>query len=373
MRLHTCRLAVVVLVCPFLPHWSNTVSSIRAQSSKAPISEETRARVRQAVAATVLVLVRSQGDTGPLRPRGSAVLVRGTGIAATNLHVITDSRTNRPYDEIVLSISSEKNQTESVTRYRSGAVLINREFDLALIQVQGDASGNPIPKSFTFPAVEIADSRQVKLLDDLFVIGFPEKGGTTVTVNSGVVEGKDELLNWIKTDARLLHGNSGGAAVNSQGKLVGIPTKVVADQQPIDRNGDGFPDDYRRFGAVGFLRPSHLVELMLDQLDKVSVPLAQAPPKEMTQSVSIIVRGILRSADTHKPIAGGLVGLVSKGEVVSGATLLTWGGTNSEGEFRLNKPVPPGHYTLRARATGYKPQTVEIEISPTTTSIVVEM
>ena len=82
------------------------------------------------------------------------------------------------------------------------------------------------------PAIEIADSRSVRELDDLAIIGYPEKGGSTVTVNLGTVEGKDILENWIKTDARLIHGNSGGAAVNSRGKLIGIPTKVVVDRQP---------------------------------------------------------------------------------------------------------------------------------------------
>jgi S1-C subfamily serine protease len=314
-------------------------------------------------------MVRDASDEGPARPRGSAVLVRSAGIAATNLHVIIESRTNKPYNEILLAVSSEG----APIRYRSTAVVINREYDLALIQIKADASGNPIPKTLTFPAVELADSRQLKLLDDLFIIGFPEKGGTTPTLSSGVVEGKDEILNWIKTDARLLHGNSGGAAVNSEGKLIGIPTKVVEDRQPIDRDGDGFPDGYRRYGAVGFLRPSNLVQIMLEQLDKDSIAAAQTAPKEMPQTLAVVVQGILKSSETQKPIAGALVGLIPVGATVGPATLIAWGGTNADGEFRLNKPVPPGHYTLRARATGFKPYSAEIEISAASKPIVIEM
>src|SRR5207244_9550044 len=138
-------------------------------------------------------------------------------------------------------------------------IIVSNECDLALLRVESDATGKPLPRSFTFPSIEIGDSRKIKLLEDLFIIGFPEKGGSTVTVNRGVVEGRDLLGNWIKTDARVIHGNSGGAAVTSDGKLVGIPTKVVADEQPIDKDGDGFPDDYRRYGAVGFLRPAYLI------------------------------------------------------------------------------------------------------------------
>jgi len=346
-----------------------------AQSNKSEVSPETRKHVRQAIAATGLILVRSAGDEGGLRPRGSAVLVRGDGVAATNLHVITDSRSGKLYDEIVLSLASGESEA-LVNRYRARAVIIDRESDLALIQTQADESGNPISKSFTFPTVEIGDSKSIQLLEDLFIIGFPEQGGSTVTVNRGVVEGKDELQKWIKTDARLIHGNSGGAAVNSQGKLIGIPTKVVADRQPIDRDGDGFPDGYRELGAVGFLRPSHLVVAMLARLGTDASdrnPGLSMAPAQVQPGVSTAVSGIVKSRSTQKPIAGALVGLVPTGATVSAATLLAWGSTNGDGEFKLNNPVPPGRYTLRAKAQGYKTYTAEVDISVSASSLLVEM
>ena len=73
----------------------------------------------------------------------------------------------------------------------------------------------------------MGDSRKIKVLEDLFIIGFPEKGGSTITVNSGVVvEGKDILANWIKTDARVIHGNSGGAAVDVRAGSSAFPQKL---------------------------------------------------------------------------------------------------------------------------------------------------
>jgi len=349
-----------------------------AQSAKreAGISAETRALVSQATAATGLVLVRNSSDPGQApRPRGSAVVVRRDGIVVTNNHVITNDRTGRLYDELVFSLSANDTNATPI-RYRLKPLLISKEYDLALLRIESDAAGERVKSSFVFPAIEIGDSRKIKLLEDLFIIGFPEKGGLTVTVNRGVVEGRDILANWIKTDARVIHGNSGGAAVNSEGKLIGIPTKVVADEQPVDKDGDGFPDDYRRYGAVGFLRPAHLVSEMLARLDHQDSErqLIIPPAADKEGSKLISVHGIVKSASDSKPIAGALVGLLPLGETsVTESTLLTWGSTNGEGQFTLNRPVPPGRYTIRVKALSKQPYTYDVEIGPGSPALIVEM
>jgi S1-C subfamily serine protease len=301
-------------------------------------------------------------------------VVRSDGVLVTNYHVITNPRTSRAYDELFLNLTSDGDIASS-DRYRLKPLLIKKDYDLALLCVASDEAGNPIPKSFTFPCIEMGDSKKVRVLEDLFIIGFPEKGGSTITVNRGVVEGRDILANWIKTDARVIHGNSGGAAVDGEGRLIGIPTKVVADEQPVDKDGDGFPDDSRRFGAVGFLRPSHLVIEMIAQLSDGDAANTQAPsaPKVAEASTFVTVRGIVRSS-RGKPVAGALVGLIQLGESnVTESTLLTWGSTNAEGAFRLNRPVPPGRYILKAKALANQPYSSEVEIGPGASVLVIEM
>jgi len=255
--------------------------------------------------------------------------------------------------------------------------MMNKDYDLALLRIDSDAAGKPVSKSLTFPSVELGDSTKIKLLEDLFIIGFPEKGGASVTVNRGVVEGRDILGNWIKTDARVIHGNSGGAAVNGEGRLIGIPTKVVADEQPIDTNGDGFPDDYRRYGAVGFLRPSKLVAEMLAKLGDTGGENTAVPssPRLIDTAAAITVRGMVKSVGANgKPIAGALVGLLALGETeITEQTLLTWGSTNSEGAFKLNRPVPPGKYTLKAKALGKQVFAQDVEIKAGASLLIIEM
>ncbi len=310
------------------------------------------------------------------RPRGSAVVIRSDGLIVTNYHVINDSPANQLYDEIFFTPSEDGVAANtSATRFRLRVELINKDYDLALLRVETDGSGKPVKDATSFQHVELGDSKAVQLLDDLIIIGFPEKGGLTITVNQGTVEGKDVLGNWIKTDARVIHGNSGGAAVNIEGRLIGIPTKVVADSQPIDRNGDGFPDDYKYYGAVGFLRPAHLIAAMITQMEqgRALKVVTNAPPV-VAGADALTVRGIVKSTSNSEPVPGARVGLFPLG-TRSGKQggLLTWGNSNPDGEFEFKKPVPPGRYTIIAVAFGYADYVRDVEIDQNNKKLVLEL
>jgi S1-C subfamily serine protease len=344
------------------------------EKRESPLSQTARARIRKAVASVGLILVRNFSDAAGQspRPRGSAVVVRADGVVATNAHVIND-KNGRVFDEILFSLSADS--AAAPRQYRLKALVISKEDDLALLRIESAAAGKSLSKAMIFPAIDIGDSKNIRLLDDIVIIGFPEKGGASVTVNRGTVEGKDALGKWIKTDGRLIHGNSGGAAVNISGKLIGIPTKVVADDQWIDKDGDGVPDNQRRYGAVGFLRPAHLVSTMLATVNEETAARTPAvkQPLMLETAAAFAVLGLVRSAGDGQAIAGAVVGLVPAGEDVTEDNLLAFGGTNPDGRFKLNKPIPPGRYTLRAKALGYLPYSRDVEITGNLPDLVIEM
>lgn len=337
------------------------------------LTPESQSNIRQAISAVGLILVRNSGDPseqGP-RPRGSAVVVRGDGLIVTSYHVIARDKSQQLYDEIYFALPVDGRLDVSRSQpLKLKAVSLNKKFDLALLKVENETGGSP----GGLPAIEIADSLAVRELDELAIIGYPEKGGSTVTVNLGTVEGKDILENWIKTDARLIHGNSGGAAVNSRGRLIGIPTKVVVDRQPTDKDGDGFPDGYYTLGAVGFLRPSNIITAMLAQLDSAPANQSGLINETAAATSQLTVTGFVRSAGEGKPIGGAAVGLVPLGtQEVSAKNILTWGYTDPEGRFQLNKPVPPGLYTLQARTYGYEIFKRDIDLNQKTMQLVIEL
>src|SRR5262249_41125969 len=165
-------------------------------------------------------------------------------------------------------------------------------------------------------------------------------------------------------------GNSGGAAVNNEGRLIGIATKVVSDETESNVT----------LGLIGYLRSVNLVRQMVGKLQDAERDKEKGPSSAQTVANStrrdplpavqaVTVRGVVKDARTGNPIAGARVGLLVAGGDLNVANIITWGGTNADGKFALEKPVSPGKYTLRAKVIGdvaYAPYGVEVEIRPDT-------
>jgi S1-C subfamily serine protease len=348
----------------------------RGSEKSRRLVQDARIRVRRAVAAVGLILV-SDGERDQPRPSGSGVVIRQDGVIVTNWHVIKQSNSDRHYKDIYFSLAPDSGASPlDSSSYRMQVMDIDRELDLALMRVVTGGEPGERRSPLNLPYIEMGDSRAIELLDDLVIIGFPAMGGSTATISYGIVEGKDNVEGWIKTDTRLLHGNSGGAAVNAEGKLIGVATKVEVD----------LAQDDVRLGTVGYLRPSHFVSKMLNRmlqrekaeaapsLNAAGAPAlaASSPPPSMP----VKVKGVVRFAVNGKPVAGARVGLIIAGREVAPDALIGWGGTNADGFFQIENGVPPGKYTLRAKVVGderYAPYEKEIEIKSGLKMLVVEL
>ena len=137
--------------------------------------------------------------------QGSGVIVGNGQYVITNAHVIAGAVGN-----IEVSLHPESGPS-LVTDGQ--AVFISQDIDLALIRIE-DPIGTPIELARTLP----------KLGDDLILGGFPGIGGDTFTATKGTVAGFKFDGTAIKFDGQLGSGSSGGAAVNQQGKMVGLAT-----------------------------------------------------------------------------------------------------------------------------------------------------
>ncbi|HRY59812.1 MAG TPA: trypsin-like peptidase domain-containing protein [Patescibacteria group bacterium] len=69
----------------------------------------------------------------------------------------------------------------------------------------------------------------VNIGDSMALLGYPSFGGENITVTFGNDLGKINYLgiNYIKTDAKVGPGFSGGLAINNTGKLIGIPSLMA--------------------------------------------------------------------------------------------------------------------------------------------------
>lgn len=164
-----------------------------------------------------------------LTSSGSGVILKSDGTLLTNYHVVESedsfSGTNLPASyQICISQSTS---SEPDCSYVAKLLAVNKNLDLAILKIQ-TISG--VSSLTTFPFLEVRSS-DINVADPLSIIGYPAIGSETVTTSSGIVSGKVNKYGstWVKTDALVSFGNSGGAALDSQNKLVGITTAVHSD------------------------------------------------------------------------------------------------------------------------------------------------
>jgi len=172
-----------------------------------PLQAATRAEAANPYAAAAASVVRIETSL----MSGSGVILGDSYHVVTNQHVI-DRASNA---EIVVSYVPE-GESPQVTR--AWVVWEDADRDLALLRLD-DSLGSPIEVARKLPSIG----------DALVIGGFPGVGGDTLTVTTGTVAGFELDDLYIKVDAAIFTGNSGGAALDSNGRLVGIPTSVNTD------------------------------------------------------------------------------------------------------------------------------------------------
>jgi S1-C subfamily serine protease len=244
--------------------------------------------VDQLAQATVQIIGLDQVDQ-PLCS-GSGTFVSTDGLILTNAHVVTSDELCG-FDSIGIAVTLDSGRPPDLL-YRAETLAIDPELDLAVLGVSAPLDpGDPVP--IVFPALDLGDSDNLGIGDDLRILGYPEIGGETITFTNGSVSGftaqagvGDRAL--IKTDATIAGGNSGGAAVDLDGRLIGIPTKARAtetgpavDCRPLaDTNGDGEVDELDNCVPIGGflngLRPINLARDLIDEAGSVEVGPVEA-------------------------------------------------------------------------------------------------
>ena len=220
---------------------------------------------------------------------GSGTILDADGTVLTNSHVIAQNRFC-PHDTIGVAILDVP-ELPPLLLFEADLLADDPALDLAVIRIARTLDGAPVTPDF--PVVQIGDSDTVELGDQLRVIGYPAVGGETITFTEGTVSGFVSTpgvgdRSWLKTDATISGGNSGGLAVDDNGTIVGIPTIVgtgngqITDCRVIeDTNGDGRIDQDDTCvpvgGFINGIRPVNLALPLLAQA-RSATPIDQGPP-----------------------------------------------------------------------------------------------
>ncbi|MEV7585465.1 S1C family serine protease [Streptomyces erythrochromogenes] len=220
-------------------------------------------------------VVRIDTRTGSGQGTGSGFVLTADGEIATNNHVV-DGAT-----QIQVTTSDGK-------KYTAKIVGTDPDKDLALIKLDGASGLKP---------ARLGDSGSVKVGDQVVAIGSPD--GLTGTVTSGIVSALNREVkvpkseqnapqgrqqgedSWpfsfggrqfngdtgsnttsykaLQTDASLNPGNSGGALVNMNGEIVGMPSAIYSPSTGNSTAGSV---------GLGFAIPVDTIKADLDSLRK---------------------------------------------------------------------------------------------------------
>ena len=237
---------------------------------------------------------------------GSGSLIRDDGLILTNAHLVENDPTC-PYDTIGIAVLEAADQPPTLS-YVGDLLIVDQALDLAVVKISADLEGRDVDAEF--PYLSLGDSEEVDLGDPIRVLGYPAIGGDTITLTRGAVSGFTEQRDidgraWIKTDATISGGNSGGVAVDDDGQLIGVPTIAGsgANVDPTDcraiqdTNGDGFLDDRDSCvpigGFINGLRPVNLALSLIADADGATPIVIE--PATVPEPPVVVVDAVLGS------------------------------------------------------------------------------
>jgi serine protease DegQ len=216
----------------------------------------------------------SRPDLMPRNPQQSFATGAGSGVIidAEQGYIVTNHHVVEGASKISVQLSDQRVIEASL-------IGSDQATDIALLQILGD----------DLVDIKLAHIESVQVGDYVVAIGNPFGIGQTVT--SGIVSalGRAGLNNqnyedFIQTDASINVGNSGGALVDLEGRLIGINTAIISG------NGGGS-------NGIGFAVPSDMVARVIEHLQRdgevrrgvLGVTITTATP-EITASLDVDLR-----------------------------------------------------------------------------------
>jgi serine protease Do len=146
---------------------------------------------------------------------GTGFIISPDGYILTNNHVINGA------DEVLVKLSDGRELKGEIKG-------TDDKLDLALIKINDRE---------TLHSTDLGDSDNLDVGEWVMAIGNPF--GLSQTVTAGIISAKGRVIgdgpydDFIQTDASINPGNSGGPLFNTEGKVIGINTAIIADGKGI--------------------------------------------------------------------------------------------------------------------------------------------
>ncbi|MEY4927662.1 MAG: hypothetical protein RI894_2098 [Bacteroidota bacterium] len=175
---------------------------------------------------------------------GSGVIIRKDGYIVTNNHVVKDATS------LEVTLYDKR-------KYKATVVGTDPTTDLAVIKIELKED---------LPVLDLADSDEARVGEWVLAVGNPLNLSSTVTAgivsakgrNIHLIEKQGSIESFIQTDAAVNPGNSGGALVDVNGKLLGINVAIASQTG--------------RYEGYSFAIPANLVHKVVEDIIEYGAP-----------------------------------------------------------------------------------------------------
>ena len=168
---------------------------------------------------SLISIFGNRGQTSTATATGSGIIISDDGYILTNNHIVSTSSSQSYYEvsdatKLTVTLFNDENE------YEAKIVGKDEQTDLAVIKIEKKGLAK----------AEFADSDNIKVGEFAMAVGNPLGMESSITcgvvsaVNREVTDSDGKTFTLIQTDAAINSGNSGGALVNSEGKVIGINT-----------------------------------------------------------------------------------------------------------------------------------------------------
>jgi serine protease Do len=264
MPFHRLTLAILLVACGSTlaqPAMAQTAARTRPAAALTELSQSLQELADKVSPSVVQIFVTgyaapdeedqaATGEPAIERSSGSGVILDSDGYIVTNAHVVENA--TRLEVELPLA-ATDASAGRSILRRRgrlTGAqiVAVDHETDLAVIKVE--ATG--------LQALVFGDSDTLR--PGQIVLAFGSPLGLQSSVSMGVVSAvarqltAEDPMIYVQTDAPINPGSSGGALVDTEGRLVGVNTLIYTQSGGNE--------------GIGFAAPSNIVRNVFAQIRK---------------------------------------------------------------------------------------------------------
>lgn len=198
------------------------------------INWQGRSPTVRAAASTVELTVRDNAGGS-----GTCVTPRGRILTCRHVLEIAGQKGRIQRKDVLVAFPARLDEPP-VQSFLARVTADDRKKDLALLEITSDVFGRPLTKDLVLPWMPLGDAAGLELGDPVMVFGYPSEGSersrTPVILTRGTISGLEAVggaPRWIKTDAWIGLGHSGGSLVDAGMRLVGIPAATLGQSEVL--------------------------------------------------------------------------------------------------------------------------------------------